>query len=72
MYEKEWSRGEPNTISAGEAKEMLQDWGESALEDGYRRRQPGYQNNPLNQAFDGAGETLDEWLEGRGRWPIET
>ena len=69
MDEKEWSQGEPNTISTDEMKELLKTRGESALEDGYRPGQPGYQDNNLYRAYYGIGETLDDWLMGRGRWP---
>lgn len=72
MDEEEWSQGEPNTISTDEMEELLQGRGESALEDGYRPGQPGYLDNPENLALFGAGETLDNWIMGRGSWPGET
>ena len=72
MDEEEWSQGEPNSIPTDEAKELLHNIGESALEDGYRPGQPGYLMNPYNRVFYGPGEDLEDWYKGKGSWPGET
>ena len=33
--------------------------------------QPGHLVNPESRAFVGAGETLEDWIIGRGNWPGE-
>ena len=41
------------------------------MDDYYKPGQLGYPVNPENRAFIGAGETLDEWIIGGGKWPGE-
>ena len=44
---------------------------ETSLDNYCMPGQPGHLVNPENRALIGAGETLDEWIEGRGNWPGE-
>ena len=44
---------------------------EPSLDDFYMPGQIGHLVNSENRAFIGAGETLDEWIIGDGKWPGE-
>ena len=68
---EELSQSEADPTSMDE-EELSQNGKGTSLEDGYRPGQPGHLINPYNRAFIGAGETIDEWIIGRGSWPGET
>ena len=44
---------------------------EPSLDDFYKSEQLCHLVNPENRALIGAGETLDEWIIGHGKWPGE-
>ena len=44
---------------------------EISLDEYYKPGRLGFLTNPENRAFIGAGETLDDWVIGYGRWPGE-